>query len=200
MAEHIFYLSRMSHTSFGLLHSAMDLTMLLIVVFTPLSIKYLVRRMDAKTISILNGALAIMAIMSFALISAYLYFIRIVSGAFDLKIARKACVYDLKYFYQKQQDFYKINSRYAKSFEELQIHDTKYHKYNPSDYTYYLSDSSWTPSGLPPSQLHVKPRSDRIYAVCGQIPGLGYDEISIDYNGKIELLHSFDFWPLPRPE
>jgi hypothetical protein len=118
----------------------------------------------------------------------------------NLSSRRYDCVTNLKRFYRLQKDFYKANGHYANSFEELKASASSDYRSQANCYTYYLSNSRIDVQRGVSAPLRTKPLNDRIYAICFLGSKLGYDEISIDYNGKLKLLHSFDFWPLPRPE
>jgi hypothetical protein len=194
MDGNVFFMSRLPPAAYDVMFGGLELVILLSICL----VIYSVYRMCVKTtwrVAPIVGAIAIL-MGSCGLLHSFAF------GGVNISGTRSPAVSDLKVIRNAQVEYKKEHGRYANSFDALKLEGNPHYQLSPDldrYYTYYLNDSHMDALMGMGGRLHVKPRNDRIYAVC-EVHNLGYDEISIDYNGKLELLHSFDYWPIKMPD
>lgn len=123
-----------------------------------------------------------------------------------LSFHRNHAFKNLKQMVNEQQIFYREHARYSESFKGLGYGlpepGTNVIKGIGSRYSYYMANDCMNPGGMTEkwSDCFSSKMEDRHIYAAYSIKYFGRDVISIDFNGKIEIIESFDFWPLPIPE
>jgi hypothetical protein len=92
--------------------------------------------------------------------------------------------------------------RHDKGMTKCQLYSAPGNKGIGSRYSYYMANDCMNPGGMTEkwSDCFSSKMEDRHIYAAYSIKYFGRDVISIDFNGKIEIIESFDFWPLPIPE
>ena len=140
----------------------------------------------------------------FIILLAFLAFydLRLLTDGMNLSAFRYNAINDLKLMAKGQKEYFKKHGKYAASFKDLGYGLDPSQKWINSRYSFYMNGDSIWPGNLPSYKTEIYPVTiddKHIYAACS-INKLGRDAISINYNGQIEIIESFDFWPLPYPK
>ena len=138
-----------------------------------------------------------MTLLVILLLIAFYDFTLAITGV-TLANKRNMAIRDLELLVAAQNQFHKKHERYADSFQELRQEDPA-SIVKTSTYTFYLHNDEVPSGNFKTEACLANIDTNHIYAI-DSITQLGRDVISIDYSGQIEIIESFDFWPLPYPK
>jgi hypothetical protein len=108
-----------------------------------------------------------------------------------MKGLKEACI--------SQQQFSRLNGRYAKTFKELGYASGGKVLHN-SSYVFLLANDKICPREDCKLILPIWLRRDDYHIFAIDQYGGEYDILSTDFNCKMEIYQSFDIWPLPEPK
>lgn len=128
----------------------------------------------------------------------------------NMAVCRKRGMDELQKMAEAQREYFYKNGHYAKSFKELGYgtenlgYPSTFKKLGYRDeklgysYAFYLNEDilSAGPERVFPEYLKSDP--NHIYAVSYSYNN-SRDVLAVDYCGKIEIIESFNKWPLPEP-